>query len=1194
MSQEKLKSNVVEAPTMFIGVGGTGSKIVKKIYKHCSVEERENISFVCLDTNVNDLGSIQKDCKDIYCVQTSNTQTVGSYLDNDLDAAKNWFPKNAVIYDKTVSEGAGQLRAISRLAFNSTIKTGKIAPLYEAIDALFKKNGQAMKQALRVCVVSTASGGTGSGMILPFCMFLRDYVNDKYPNASVILRTLILLPETLDKVIKSNIEKESQRRNAYATIKEINAFMMKGSGFCEIEESLKRYKDLHVDVMDAGKKGTKSLAKLPCDFCFLLDGQDAEDATSNSFSQYQDQAALALYEQNIGPMQKYAFSVEDNIIKELSNPGNYGRNRFGGIGAGRIIYPYEDVADYIAYDWAKASIGGSGKSAKWMKYDKMVRVQQAEDEKAGKSMDECTPEGQAYIKAVREMVDGEDPFSKTLMNRFQLNDTEERIETFLGALEEDVAAQVNEGKKIAQEKSALLKLNKADYYAEPDNWRGAASEYNGLVRYRDAVKNEAGRIAKSSAEGILFTEEPTAVIAEKNNSEKFMEGLMHSANRHYCHPNAARYILYSLKEEVDSRLQDYSDDAVTISNKINNFTRAKDTPYLLKNRKGGKEVSSLKELCDMVSGLEKDDRKNKKVGQEAGSLLSTDMKSFFSNIGKLQDALTRKAIYSVLSGYVDELLKEYKLFFDSFPKKAAALDSSQFDLVEALKYTKGDSVRNVCATKEMLGELSRSTARAMENGDMLDDELNALIFDKIKENARFTRENKNEDVVDEGGKSDIFDDILLGYFRKSVRENCKEIDMNIIEAIGREEKLTQILIARDEQGEGKTVTVNFDRKSCIAHIKAVIEEGAKISAPGIQRMVGEEPREVNAYAYNRSIRETREYDIEELLPNGAAVDSVSKYELHYFNALYNLTPDKLKKFAAPRRGETGNRPSGLYHNAYTTYTRDIGPDCLKSSKMTTHIDRRWDSIAAMPELDLHYQQIQFLRTHKALVYGLLFGRIRKMKYLDDNSEVKNPALAYRYRNTSNHIEDMVVSNGTLCDEFYEILDSLYIDRALVENIYNYEKKETAKDIMCRAAYASTKFSEYVDKFKLDVHNVKKSSLFEIPLAYYNSLPSYKHDEAELNSLIDAVIDVFRKQIGKYESEKNARFVLCSELEDQYKLLLKNYKADESVSKKVPQAENKVLEIVERKVQDVLEASPQPENYEDAIRVMKGMLENAEG
>ena len=92
----------------------------------------------------------------IYWVQTSNTQTVGSYLDYDEEARKKWFPKNAVMYDKTVSEGAGQVRAISRLALNSTIKTGKIRPLYDSIDDLFRKTGKDMKQAMRVVIASTA------------------------------------------------------------------------------------------------------------------------------------------------------------------------------------------------------------------------------------------------------------------------------------------------------------------------------------------------------------------------------------------------------------------------------------------------------------------------------------------------------------------------------------------------------------------------------------------------------------------------------------------------------------------------------------------------------------------------------------------------------------------------------------------------------------------------------------------------------------------------------------------------------------------------------------------------------------------------------------------------------------------------------------------------------------------------------
>ena len=83
---ENLKTNEVVAPTLFVGVGGTGGKIVKKVCDLCAPEEKENINFLCLDTNVNDLSTVANGKNKIYWVQTSNTQTVGSYLDYDEEA----------------------------------------------------------------------------------------------------------------------------------------------------------------------------------------------------------------------------------------------------------------------------------------------------------------------------------------------------------------------------------------------------------------------------------------------------------------------------------------------------------------------------------------------------------------------------------------------------------------------------------------------------------------------------------------------------------------------------------------------------------------------------------------------------------------------------------------------------------------------------------------------------------------------------------------------------------------------------------------------------------------------------------------------------------------------------------------------------------------------------------------------------
>ena len=57
--------------------------------------------------------------------------------------------------------------------------------------------------------------------------------------------------------------------------------------------------------------------------------------------------------------------------------------------------------------------------------------------------------------------------------------------------------------------------------------------------------------------------------------------------------------------------------------------------------------------------------------------------------------------------YLDDLCKMYENFFFSFGEKVAALVRRQEDMVDSLKFRKGDSVYNVCATKNLLDELAR-------------------------------------------------------------------------------------------------------------------------------------------------------------------------------------------------------------------------------------------------------------------------------------------------------------------------------------------------------------------------------------------------------------------------------------------------------------------------------------------------------
>ena len=507
MKKENIQCNTTKE-TLFVGVGGVGSDIVRRVASKCRGNEGDNIRFVVMDTNANDLRSVKNSGANVITVQTSSTQSVLDYLKNDDEARNHWFPNNTTLYSKTVSEGAGQVRAISRLALNATIKNGNIRELYKAIDELFLKDGGDLKQALRVVIVSSAAGGTGSGISMIVGMLIREYLHKHYREKSAIIRGYLVLPGVMDTVIRTETERESQRRNGYATIKEINAFMIKASGFCGVRKELERYKDLHIDVPTT-TEGVDRLEGLPFDFCFLLDQVDKNQESMKTLTQYKEFAAQSLYEQNIGAMEKDAFGVEDNIIKEFANGNNLGRNRFGGIGASVLRYPYEEILEYVAYSRAISCIGSGETVGEWLKYDKAFEKEKAEFKKRRAYTAEGAPTHSAvYIKNVNE---GGARFDIDIRGNLA-NETDKikaEINAKLLAYKSEFDGQIRKNfesdPKIKNLKCEVDELREERNYEGDEALRGMAEANLTKIRnYENEIKKNAAFSARSAARAILF------------------------------------------------------------------------------------------------------------------------------------------------------------------------------------------------------------------------------------------------------------------------------------------------------------------------------------------------------------------------------------------------------------------------------------------------------------------------------------------------------------------------------------------------------------------------------------------------------------------------------------------------------------------------------------------------------------------
>lgn len=138
------------------------------------------------DTDINELREIREANPFIKTIQTSTKLTVGEYLNIDTHARDEWFPVNGILNSKSLTEGAGQVRAISRLALDTAIRAGNMEPLHNAIEELYKLEGDSSEQALRVVIVSSLAGGTGSGLILPVALYLKIILQPNFRQVPIL------------------------------------------------------------------------------------------------------------------------------------------------------------------------------------------------------------------------------------------------------------------------------------------------------------------------------------------------------------------------------------------------------------------------------------------------------------------------------------------------------------------------------------------------------------------------------------------------------------------------------------------------------------------------------------------------------------------------------------------------------------------------------------------------------------------------------------------------------------------------------------------------------------------------------------------------------------------------------------------------------------------------------------------------
>ncbi len=1115
----------MNAPTLIVGLGGKGSDVALRVSKMVTEEQRQRIGFVVFDTDVNELREIRAKNPFVHTVQTSTKLSVGEYLDIDTHARDTWFPVNAILNSKTLTEGAGQVRAVSRMAFETALRAGKMEELHKAIEDLYKLEGEEYQQALRVIIVSSLAGGTGSGLILPVALYIKNYLATRFRQSANITRGFFLLPEVFYSVIPGQAERNNLKSNAYATLREIDAFMMKGDS--TLPDRFKHSVRIEFPSVSSGEYEEYNVR--PYDFCFLFDAQNSDGKKLNSFNQYLDHAANCIYAQSIGPMNKRSNSSEDNTIRKLVS--ERGRNRYAGAGTSMLIYPTADVKRYMALTWAKESV-----SEVWLMFDRAFRElarQNAEMRRKGIHVADIK-ESRNYIASVEAAASNKDPFAMAIMDSCTVYD--ENGVTVLGFTWDEYMEALR--RKVSQDGGTSSAM-------ELDNQRGAAQAAIDNIQpgasqeawdlYEDAyrsIQSYMGSAVKKCAEtartiGYSMFRADTENVSGRKEKHQLETYMRNNANGEFIHPCAVRYFLYKVEENMSMQYQDIKRK---VSKAEEYFDKFEETYFDVSETSEKETVSDLSRT-KKVTVIDKI-RRRYSADQE-------DLLMAYNEYVSTIDEYRINAIFlSVLEeglNYVRNLSASFESFFKSFDSKVAGIEKEAHQIENKYAHLKGTAARYVCASKKCLEAMSKRmpyTGGTVE----IDGTLAEAIYNRVRSHAMLSVKANSDDYF-----SSIFDKDIIDYFSKKLMEAyATEIDLDIITAIEKELEYEQDIVDTDKAER---------------YVISVIDSAKVLAAPFIEKPIGEEKDPINSCAFNDELSPRDDSPRAQLISaqlgdfGGEPDPDIPKNMILFYKSFYGLRANDLSKFAPPMSSETYDRNAGEYYKAYYELVSKIHPVPSKSKVITPHIDRWWHNPTMMPDLDEGNQEKQLQRIYAAFFWAFV---ARKIDLYDFGANQK------AYRIIENLVEEddmtLTVSNGTPCDQLYEVLDSLSIYPELVEAIHQSVQEVVSKEVEAGKSAFDNELVDHFANFAIsmvnDNHSDRIRSIFELPFLLKRSMTSDVYNETDGINIMQAAINESKNVIKAFSAEEDFPDNLSKLYKAQFELLVQNLAKDNTADKNV--------------------------------------------
>ncbi len=351
-------------PSIFIGLGGTGSRIVDRIatramgLPHWESHLSSLTQFVSIDTSSSDQKLLNKipEANRILISAFDKQRAVQNYRDSGNVKALHWLDGNYTPRPG-VTDGAGQIRVESRLGFhyNSPTIRHKLEELIRIALTADNSFRQINPAQFFIYIYCGLGGGTGSGSFLPMSYLVQDIVTRLQWEPRVL--GYCVLSTLMTKKVQPDLH-PNIHANTYAALKELEHLTKLDYPETKVDRP---QGEEFVFWNDENAQGLPLVRKRPFHLTFILDRAthleipDLEGAVG-------DASFLQVFSPVLGRVSAEVDNYDQHLQELTREPGKYrGVSRgytkhFGAFGVAALVLPAFELLEYCALLFAAEAL----------------------------------------------------------------------------------------------------------------------------------------------------------------------------------------------------------------------------------------------------------------------------------------------------------------------------------------------------------------------------------------------------------------------------------------------------------------------------------------------------------------------------------------------------------------------------------------------------------------------------------------------------------------------------------------------------------------------------------------------------------------------------------------------------------------------------------------------------------------------